>query len=117
MPATTPGVAQKLGQRICELRRERSYTQRELAERADISVSFLSMIERAERVPHLQTLASIASALDVTLSQLFAGVNGPQSSQETLLPLIAYLLDLRLESKDVEALLLVAKTMFKKESD
>lgn len=117
MPAPTSGIAQKLGQRICELRHGLSYTQRELAERSGISVSFLSMIERAERVPHLDTLASIASALDVTLSQLFAGLNGPLSSQETLLPLIAYLQNLRLEPKNVEALFLVAKAMFKKESD
>ena len=46
-------------------------TQEDLAERADISVSFLSMIERGERAPHLQTLAHIASALEVELAELF----------------------------------------------
>ncbi len=51
-------------------------TQEALAERADISVSFLSMIERGERAPHLQTLAHIASALDVELSELFTPARG-----------------------------------------
>ena len=46
-------------------------TQEELSERARISVSFLSMIERGERAPHLETLAAIAEALDVRLADLF----------------------------------------------
>jgi transcriptional regulator with XRE-family HTH domain len=46
-------------------------TQEDLAEKADISVSFLSMIERGERAPHIETLASIAGALEVELAELF----------------------------------------------
>jgi len=58
-------------------RRTGRMTQETLAERADISVSFLSMIERGERSPHIETLANIAEALEVTISELFAqGVDG-----------------------------------------
>ena len=69
-------VVRQLGQRIRELRLHRRtgrMTQEDLAERADISVSFLSMIERGERSPHLETLASIAQALDVPMADLFQG--------------------------------------------
>ena len=67
-------VVRSLGQRIRELRTHRRagrVTQEDLAERADISVSFLSMIERGERAPHIETLARIAEALEVELSELF----------------------------------------------
>jgi transcriptional regulator with XRE-family HTH domain len=113
--ANTPEMGRELGQRICDLRLALSYTQEDLAERANISVSFLSMIERAQRLPHIDTLASIATALGISLSQLFTGVNGSLNGQQSLLPLIAYLQNLRLGPKDVEALLRVAKGMFKKE--
>ncbi len=52
----------RLGKRIRELRNMLSFTQEELAEKANISVSFLSMIERAQRMPHVETLAGAASA-------------------------------------------------------
>jgi transcriptional regulator with XRE-family HTH domain len=106
-------VGQQLGQRIRELRRALSYTQEQLAEKANISVSFLSMIERAERVPHVETLAVLSNALGVTLSQIFDGVNEPGNDNKVLLPLTVYLEKLPLGSGDVEALLLIAKTIFK----
>ena len=46
-------------------------TQEDLSERARISVSFLSMIERGERAPHIETLAQIAQALEVEIADLF----------------------------------------------
>ncbi len=72
------GIARALGQRIRQLRQSRpeKLTQEELAERADISVSFLSMIERGERAPHIETLARIAEALDVELAELFSAPRG-----------------------------------------
>jgi transcriptional regulator with XRE-family HTH domain len=70
-------VRTQLGQRIRELRGALSFTQEALAERAGISVSFLSMIERSERLPHIKTLAALSNALGITLSQLFLDVNEP----------------------------------------
>ncbi len=111
-------VSVQLGQRIRDLRQALAFTLEELAEKADISVSFLSMIERAERVPHIKTLVSLAAALGITLSKLFLDLNGPQAKDEQTqaLPLLAYLGTLRLSSGDVGALLLVAKVMFDRKS-
>jgi transcriptional regulator with XRE-family HTH domain len=66
-------IALKVGRRIRELREKvrPPLTQEELAERAEISVSFLSMIERGERCPHLVTLEQLATALAVELRELF----------------------------------------------
>src|SRR5437763_14452773 len=66
-------VVKEVGRRIRQLRitRVARMTQEDLSERAHISVSFLSMIERGERSPHLETLASIAAALQVRMVDLF----------------------------------------------
>jgi len=48
-------------------------TQEELSERARISVSFLSMIERGERAPHLETLALFAERQEGTDSDPIYG--------------------------------------------
>lgn len=66
-------LAERIGRRIRQLRTtgSRRWTQEEMAERAGISVSFVSMIERGERMPHVETLAAIADALTVPLAQLF----------------------------------------------
>ncbi len=69
-----PSRSTRLGRRIYELRRASEYSQEELAERAGISVSYLSMIERAERTPHVKTLEKLVSALDVSIAEIFRGV-------------------------------------------
>jgi len=104
----------QLGQRIRVLRETLSYTQEELAEKAGISVSFVSMIERGERTPHVETLVAISDALAITVSQLFLGLNAPRADigQTQDLPLMAYLGTLRLDRKELDALLKVAKAMF-----
>ena len=67
-------LGKRIGRRIRELRNpapQERWTQEDLAERAKISVSFLSMIERGERVAHVETLAALADALGVSLAELF----------------------------------------------
>jgi len=84
-----------------------------LAERAKISVSFLSMIERGERVAHVETLAALAQALSVSLAEMFAGLDHSDSGEEDLMrPLSEFARARRLSSLDVERLLGVARAMF-----
>jgi transcriptional regulator with XRE-family HTH domain len=54
--------------RLCRL--ERGVNQSALAERADVSVSYLSLLERGKRDPSFSTIESIAAALDIPLSIL-----------------------------------------------
>lgn len=42
-----------------------------LAEKANLNFNFIGQIERAETNPSLQTLISIANALDVEIKELF----------------------------------------------
>jgi transcriptional regulator with XRE-family HTH domain len=53
------------------LRSRRSLSQIELAEKADISIPFLSNIERCNKWPYPDTLAKLAAALDVEVFMLF----------------------------------------------
>ena len=109
-------IGKRIGHRIRELRTQRPerWTQEDLAERAKISVSFLSMIERGERVAHVETLASLAESLGVTLSELFSGTDAPAEvgEQDVLRPLNEFARARRLSSRDVEKLLGVARAMF-----
>jgi transcriptional regulator with XRE-family HTH domain len=112
-------IGKRIGQKIRELRTQRTerWSQEDLAERSKISVSFLSMIERGERVAHVETLASISRALGVTLSDLFAGVEeglstSKVSHNDLLRPLSEFARSRQLTSQDVEKLLGVARAMF-----
>lgn len=58
------------GELIRRLRQERGLTLRELAGRLNLSHTYLSRIERGEQDPSLDTLASIADALGVSLRDL-----------------------------------------------
>jgi transcriptional regulator with XRE-family HTH domain len=108
-------IGKRLGRRIRELRTRRleRWTQEDLAERAKISVSFLSMIERGERVAHVETLAALAEALEVSLADLFAGAEvGDGGTEDLLRPLSEFARSRQLTARDVEKLLGVARAMF-----
>ena len=53
-------------------RRTRGLSQEELAKKAGISVSYVSMLERGQRSPPLETLESVAKALNVKPTQLLS---------------------------------------------
>lgn len=59
-----------LGNAIKTFRVSRRLSQSELAEMAEISVSYLSLLERNQRDPVFSTLQRIASACDVPLITL-----------------------------------------------
>ena len=64
-------VARQLGKRLRELRLATNLSQWDAAERMGLSVSFISLVERGKRLPHVRTLAKIAAALDVPLVEVF----------------------------------------------
>jgi transcriptional regulator with XRE-family HTH domain len=62
----------KLGPRIRAYRQMRKITLRQVAEQAEVSVSFLSQLERGASGASIPTLRLIAEALGLTLADLFA---------------------------------------------
>ena len=77
LDAMTSNVPAQLGARVRELRKALDLTQEELAERANITWHFVSALERGTKGATLETLTSLASALEVSLSELFLGVGRP----------------------------------------
>lgn len=59
-----------IGKAIKMCRLQKGWKQRELADKSDITVSYLSLIERSERDPNISTLQAIATALGIPLSIL-----------------------------------------------
>jgi transcriptional regulator with XRE-family HTH domain len=60
-----------IGNAIQLARTKRKLTQIQLAKRAGISVSYLSLLERSRRDPPLSTLEKVAAALNMPLEILF----------------------------------------------
>ena len=81
----------RIGQRIREIRRDRGVTQETLAEAAEISVPYLSCIERGSKNVSLQTLIRFAAALDVTVDRLLVGIQS--ADKEAFLPEVCELLE------------------------
>ena len=69
-------TAMKLGERLRLIRKEHCLTLKELNERADVSVPYLSDMERGVVNPSIETLQKVARAYRMTLKDLFIGVEG-----------------------------------------
>ncbi len=67
-----PDDLRRLGERVREERRSRGLTQEALAEALDLSVAYVSLIERGGRNPPYTTVVAIARALGVPASQIVA---------------------------------------------
>ncbi len=69
---TRPQVLVQLGGRIREERRRRGLTQEALAGALDLSIAYVSLIERGGRNPPYTTVMAIARALSVPPARLVA---------------------------------------------
>jgi len=92
-----------LGKNIRNLRLFRRFTQAELAERADISIIYLSNIERGVKFPKPAILGQIAEGLDAEIYELFKMEHKPNISAKNNIKLINRI------SKDIQKK--VVKTM------
>jgi transcriptional regulator with XRE-family HTH domain len=61
-----------IGSRLSELRREHRYSIRRLAEKAGVSASLISDVERGKVEPSISTLKRLSTALGTTLTYFFS---------------------------------------------
>jgi transcriptional regulator with XRE-family HTH domain len=73
-----------LGKNIKFFRSQRQLSQADLAEKAKISITFLSNIERGNNFPLAGTLCSIAKAFGVEVFELFKGDLVPSDNKEMM---------------------------------
>ncbi len=67
-------LATRFGLRLRSLRRERNFTQIQLADHLGIDRSFISDIERGNKTITLSYLETVAQGFELTLGQLLEGV-------------------------------------------
>ena len=77
-------LKEKVGKNIKFYRFRRQLSQADLAEKAQISITSLSDIERGNNFPQAKTLCSLAKALEVEVWSLFKG-EGTSNEQNTVL--------------------------------
>jgi len=58
---------------VRRLRAKKKMSQKALADRVGISVSYVSMLERGQRSPPLETIEKMAKALGVTPASMLGG--------------------------------------------
>jgi transcriptional regulator with XRE-family HTH domain len=74
MPENELSLPSQLGKRIAYLRKEKGYSQLELALRSSLSKNYISDLEKGRRNPTLGVLERLAKGLDTTLEDLFRGL-------------------------------------------
>lgn len=98
-----------IGDRIKQERLDRGLTQEVLAEKANISASFLGQIERGERKLSLVTLIEIAKVLGASLDHLVSD-SSPRKNPE--LDELIYLLRDH-SQQEIRMITDISKTVFK----
>lgn len=61
----------KFGRRLKRTRRKAGLTQEKLAETIKLSTTFIGLLETGRRKPSMKTLQKIASALSISVKDLF----------------------------------------------
>ena len=106
----------QIGRQIRLARLQKNMTQTRLAEAADLSVSYISHVERGKKRVSLDALVRIAQALEVTLDQLLSGVQ-PQDRAAYLPELRELLADCTLRERRILRDVTVAVKQSVRETD
>lgn len=64
-----------IGERLKKARKDKHFTQEQLAEKIDVSIAFLSRIERGSSQINLKRLSQICEILDVTEGDILNGTS------------------------------------------
>ena len=70
-------VAREVGRQVRRLRRERELTQGQVASKAGLNLTTISHVETGTVSPTVETLEKLASALDVSVVELFPKAQAP----------------------------------------
>ena len=79
-----PAVDVAVGQRIRDIRRSRKLSLEVIAARTDLSIGFLSQIERGLSSPSLRVLATLADVLGVGIAGLFGAKENDAAAPDAI---------------------------------
>ena len=86
-------IRNTLSTKIKNLRKQNDMFQAELAKKAEISIPFLSAIERGTKWPHPDSLAKLSNALNVEVYELFAENTKFNKTNANTLPIMKELIE------------------------
>lgn len=78
-------MRQVIGEELRRRRNEQSRTLRDVSRDAQVSLGYLSELERGQKEASSELLAAICSALDTPLSSLLAGVSAEVAKRESMI--------------------------------
>src|SRR5260370_33902343 len=84
--AAEPAMDLAVGRRIRDLRRVRQFSLETVAARTDLSIGFLSQIERGLSSPSLRVLATLSDVLGVGIAALFGASPGADGTSDQVVP-------------------------------
>ena len=61
---------------LYEIRKERGFLQKDIADAAFVSPTFYSFVERGERIPSMRAASKMAQILGITLDEFFQSIGG-----------------------------------------
>jgi transcriptional regulator with XRE-family HTH domain len=70
-------LSQRMGGSIRRLRKARGWSQAELAERVEVSLDYVSLLERGQRAPALGVLVQIAEIFRVSVDEVLGRGQDP----------------------------------------
>jgi transcriptional regulator with XRE-family HTH domain len=108
-------IKRVVGRNIRMARKAQGLSQLLLAERSELSADFIGKVERGTTSPSIESLKAIATAMDLSLGDLFAGELQTDSSQEALIQLIGLCRGRARE--DIELLVGIAQLIFQGRRD
>ena len=76
----------KLGERLRLIRKEKQLTLKGVSQLADLSIPYLSDMERGEVNPSIESLQKVAKAFNMTVRDLLSGVDGLGESTHVTYP-------------------------------
>jgi len=79
-----PAMDVAVGQRLRDLRRSRAMSLEAVAARTDLSIGFLSQIERGLSSPSLRVLATLADVLGVGIAGLFGAKESTKNASDAV---------------------------------
>lgn len=100
------------GERLRDLRRERGFTQEEVALRADITTSYYGQIERGSANPSVALLEKICAVMGISISDIFANTDTNPLTIDALSMQIIHQLNGK-SDEEKELILSMIKTAFR----
>jgi transcriptional regulator with XRE-family HTH domain len=75
-------IRERIGEVLREVRMRQGRTLRQISQQAQVSLGYISEIERGQKEPSSELLAAICAALDVPLSVLLLEVSSRLAAEE-----------------------------------